>query len=80
VTALIEVLDAIDPDPELEDDVREDVGDDEPSPGSFERMTDPLEVLADTKPAGIPGPSTPNRMTAIGRTTTRTRTSSSRRR
>jgi hypothetical protein len=40
VTTLIDVLDAIDPDPELEDDVRENVGDDEPSLGSFDRMTD----------------------------------------
>ena len=37
---LIEILDAIDGDPDLEDDVREDVGDDEPSLGSFDRMTD----------------------------------------
>ena len=40
VTTLIDVLDEIDPDPELEDDVREDVGDDEPSLGSFDRMMD----------------------------------------
>ncbi|MEH2534411.1 hypothetical protein V1277_006293 [Bradyrhizobium sp. AZCC 1588] len=40
VTTLIDVLDEIDPDSELEEDVREDVGDDEPSLGSFDRMTD----------------------------------------
>jgi len=34
------VLDAIDPDPDLEEDERVDGGDDEPSLGSFDRMID----------------------------------------
>lgn len=40
IDTLIDVLDEIDPDPDLEEDDREEVGDDEPSLGSFDRMTD----------------------------------------
>ena len=38
VDTLIEVLDEIDGDPDLEEDDREDIGDDEPSLDSFDRM------------------------------------------